>query len=208
MKTGAVIAAAGMSSRMKAFKPMLEFGSSTIIRTVISSLQSAGINEIVVITGHNAGMLEDHILSAGVTCLFNNEYKTTDMFYSAKIGLDYIKNKCDRVFFLPGDVPLFSKKSLIFMQKYMSDSGCKIILPLHDGIPGHPILIDHCAIPSLLSYNGSSGLKGAIDSFDGFKETIRLDDIGMTLDADYPEDYEKLKVYLRRKPDDTDTADV
>ena len=201
MKTGAVIAAAGLSSRMKAFKPMLELGGSTMIRTAISSLKSAGVSEIVVITGRNAGMLEDHVLSAGVTCLFNSRYRTTDMFCSAKIGLDYIKDQCGRVFFLPGDVPLFSKESLFSMQKNMNHTGCGILLPLHDGVPGHPILIDCKAIPSLTDYKGNGGLKGAVESFSGVKETIRLDDIGITLDADFPEDYERLKKYAGRRTD-------
>ena len=193
MKTGAVIAAAGMSSRMKAFKPMLPLGNSTIIETEISSFNSAGVREIVVVTGNNSEMLKKHIMSGGVTCIFNDRYRTTDMFCSAKIGLNYIKDRCDRVFFLPVDVPLFSKESLSFMQEYMNGSKCKILSPIHEGILGHPILIDNSAIQDLLDYEGNGGLKGAVDSFNGLKETIQIDDFGMTIDADYPEDYEKLK---------------
>lgn len=208
MKTGAVIVAAGMSSRMKAFKPLLALCGSTMIGTAISSLQSTGIHEIAVVTGHEAEKLEKYLSPSGVTCLYNDKHETTDMFYSAKIGLNYLKDRCDRVFFLPGDVPLFSRQSIGVMQNDMNCSSCKILQPIHDGKLGHPILIDSSVIQSLLDYKGSGGLKGAIDTFDGLKSTIELDDIGMTLDADRPEDYEKLKTYVRGRPDDTDTSGV
>ncbi len=200
--------AAGMSSRMKAFKPMLKLQSSTIIKTVISSLRSAGVDEIAVVTGNNAGLLSEHLSTTGVTCLFNPNYETTEMFDSAKIGLNYLKDQCDRIFFLPGDVPLFSKRSLKIMTDEMDRDGCKILMPMHDGKAGHPILIDNGAIPFLVGYEGSGGLKGAIDRFPGLKKTIQLDDIGMTLDADRPEDYERLKDYAGRLRDDTDETDV
>lgn len=208
MKTGAVIVAAGMSSRMKAFKPMLSLCGSTIIKTVISSLRSAGVGEIAVVTGNNAGLLSEHLSPTGVTCLFNPNYETTEMFDSSKIGLNYLKNRCDRIFFLPGDVPLFSIRSLKILTAEMDRDGCEILMPVHDGKAGHPILLDNSAIPFLVSYQGNSGLKGAIDHFPGLKRTIQLDDIGMTLDADRPEDYERLKDYAGRLRDDTDETDV
>lgn len=208
METGAVIAAAGMSSRMKAFKPMLKLQNSTMIKMVISTLRAAGVDEIAVVTGNNADLLSEHLSPTGVTCLFNSRYATTQMFDSAKIGLDYLKNRCSRIFFLPGDVPLFSERSLKSMAEEMDRSCCKILMPMHDGKPGHPILIDSSAIPFLINDTGSSGLKGAIDRFPGLKRTIQLNDIGMTLDADRPEDYERLKEYAGRLRDDTDPANV
>lgn len=204
MKTGAVIVAAGMSSRMKAFKPMLSLQGSTIIKTAIASLKSAGVGDIAVVIGNNAELLSEHLSPTGVTCLFNPNYETTEMFDSAKIGLNYLKNRCGRVFFLPGDVPLFLKRSLMLMEADMDRSGREILMPMHGGKAGHPILIDSRAIPFLVSYAGDGGLKGAIDRFPGLKGTIQLDDIGMTLDADRPEDYERLKDYAGRLRDDTD----
>lgn len=198
MEIGAVIVAAGMSSRMKAFKPLLALGDSTIIGTVITSLQSVGVKNIAVVTGNNAEMLKEYLKETGVTCLYNVNYETTDMFCSAKIGFDSLKDRCDRLFFLPGDVPLFSRQSLVSMLDHMNESNCKILLPMYNGQMGHPILLDSSAIPALIHYQGDGGLKEAIQNFPGLKETMELDDLGMTLDADRPEDYERLKAYIRR----------
>ena len=43
-KTGAVLVAAGLSSRMKDFKPMLPFGGSTVSRHMVSMLKDMDID--------------------------------------------------------------------------------------------------------------------------------------------------------------------
>ncbi len=195
MKTGAVVVAAGLSSRMKAFKPMLQISGSTVIKTAISTLKSAGVSTVVVVTGNNAGELRKHLSGLNVMCLYNERYASTDMFHSACMGLNHIQDKANRVFFLPGDVPLFSRQSLFTMIGYMYYSDCSILLPTHNGKRGHPVLIKSHIIPRLVSYKGDGGLKGAIDAFDGTKKTIELPDKGITIDVDRPEDYHLLKRY-------------
>ena len=47
MQTGALIVAAGKSSRMGDFKPMLQLGSISIAQRVINNFRQAGISKIV-----------------------------------------------------------------------------------------------------------------------------------------------------------------
>ena len=51
MRTGAVIVAAGMSSRMGEFKPLLQLGGLTFVQRVVSNFQQAKVFPIVVVTG-------------------------------------------------------------------------------------------------------------------------------------------------------------
>ena len=48
MQTGALIVAAGKSSRKGDFKPMLQLGSISIAQRVINNFRQAGISKIVV----------------------------------------------------------------------------------------------------------------------------------------------------------------
>ena len=66
METGAVVVAAGMSSRMGEFKPMLSIGSISIAQRVIATLRQAGASRMVVVTGYNAEELEWHLARSGV----------------------------------------------------------------------------------------------------------------------------------------------
>lgn len=91
MSIGAVIVAAGMSSRMGDFKPMLSIGSQSIARRIVSTLRQTGAEEIVMITGHNADALERHLEGCGLTFIRNERYASTQMFDSAALGLDYLR---------------------------------------------------------------------------------------------------------------------
>ena len=86
MQTGALIVAAGKSSRMGDFKPMLQLGSISIAQRVINNFRQAGISKIVVVTGYNADALERHLASNHVIFLRNEDYETTHMFDSVRIG--------------------------------------------------------------------------------------------------------------------------
>ena len=197
MKTGAVVVAAGLSSRMKSFKPMLQLSGSTVIRTAVSALRSAGVSPVVVVIGKNAEKLRKHLSDLDVIFVYNKNYASTDMYHSACMGLKSIHGKTDRVFFLPGDVPLFSRNSLFTMMGYMDYSSCSILIPAHNGKKGHPVLIKSDVIPQLVSYKGGEGLKGAIEAFAGAKDVIELPDMGLTIDADRPEDYQLLQSYAK-----------
>ena len=86
-KIGAVVAAAGLSSRMGAFKPLLPFDGDTVIGRCIANLRGAGAEEIVVVTGHRGDELTAHLRSLGVTTVHNPDYACTQMFDSLKLGL-------------------------------------------------------------------------------------------------------------------------
>ena len=59
--TGAVLVAAGLSSRMEAFKPMLPFGDSTVSRHIVNMLRDMGIDPVVVVIGHRGDELQQHL---------------------------------------------------------------------------------------------------------------------------------------------------
>ena len=101
MDTGAVVVAAGMSSRMGDFKPMLSIGSISVAQRVVATLKQAGAARVVVVTGYNAEELERHLASSGVVFLRNENYRTTHMFDSALIGLRYLRDKCRQVLTRP-----------------------------------------------------------------------------------------------------------
>ena len=60
-RTGAVILAAGLSSRMHEFKPLLELGDSTIIVRAIENLKTAGASPVIIVAGYKADQLMDYL---------------------------------------------------------------------------------------------------------------------------------------------------
>lgn len=191
MQIGALIVAAGMSTRMGEFKPMLSIGSISVAQRVIATLSQAGVEKIVMVTGYNATILERHLAGNGIIFLRNEEYEKTQMFDSVKIGLRYLQDKCDKVLFTPVDVPLFTARTV----KAIMDTGAPLACPMCDGKQGHPILIANELIPQILQDCGEQGLKGAMDRCSVPLMRIDVNDPGTIHDADTPEDFSRLLEY-------------
>ena len=191
MAIAALIVAAGMSSRMGAFKPMLNIGTISVAQRIVATFQQAGVDKIVMVTGFNAVALERHLAGSGIIFLRNEDYETTQMFDSVKIGLRYLENKCDKLLFTPVDVPLFTAHTV----KTMLSSNEKLACPICNGEKGHPLLIDNGLIPEILSDNGQQGLRGATARCSTPIRYIPVEDYGTVCDADTPEDFAALVDY-------------
>ena len=191
MQIGALIVAAGMSSRMGDFKPMLSIGSISVAQRVVATLSQAGVSKIVMVTGYNATMLERHLAGNGIIFLRNENYRNTQMFDSVKIGLSYLLDKCDKVLFTPVDVPLFTAKTV----KTILDSEAPLVVPVCQGEQGHPILIANELISEILEDSGEMGLRGALDRCSVPLLRVAVEDFGTIQDADTPEDFSKLLEY-------------
>ena len=191
MQIGALILAAGMSSRMGDFKPMLQIGSISVAQRVLATFSQAGIRRIVMVTGCNATALERHLAGNGIIFLRNEHYQTTQMFDSVKIGLSYLLGKCDKVLITPVDVPLFTAKTV----KTILDTQAPLVVPMCNGQRGHPILLDNSLIPAILADCGETGLQGAVSRCGAPLAAVEVDDFGTILDADTPEDFSKLLEY-------------
>ena len=191
MTNAALIVAAGMSSRMGDFKPLLNIGSISIAQRVVATFQQAGVDKIVMITGYNATLLERHLSGNGVVFLRNEDYQTTQMFDSVCIGLRYLRDKCDRVLFTPVDIPLFTAATV----RALLETDAPLACPAVDGETGHPTLIAASLIDRILSDPGDQGLRGALDRCGVELLLLPVEDRGVLHDADTPEDYKALLKY-------------
>jgi CTP:molybdopterin cytidylyltransferase MocA len=185
-KIGAVVAAAGLSSRMGAFKPLLPFDGVTVIERCIANLRMAGASEIVVVTGHRAGKLTERLANSGVTVVHNPLYAETQMFDSLCLGLRALPADCDTILLTPGDVPLVKPETVRALLAAEAGFAC----PVCAGRRGHPVALDAKWLAALLRYAGEGGLRGAVKAIGIPTAEVEVDDAGMPLDLDTPADYE------------------
>ncbi len=181
------IMAAGCSSRMGQFKPLLPIGNTTFIRRIIGVMRSAGLDEIVVVGGFEYEELAGHLDGEGVRLLYNPDFETTDMFASFKIALRVLTD-APAVMFTPADIVL--PDETVYRALLSSDPDADCIRPSYAGKSGHPILIRRRVFPMLLSYAGEDGLKSALNAADASYAWVDVDQKGILMDADTPEDYQ------------------
>lgn len=194
-KLGAVILAAGLSSRMNRFKPLLPVDGQSMIERVVSMMKSAGAEPVVVVTGHRAEDIRAHLKDAGVVFVHNERYSETQMLDSLLLGLQVLEGKCGRVLISPSDVPLVQQATV---ERVLSEKGA-FVRPLHLGEPGHPVALDMSLFPMLRQYRGEGGLRRAIESSGIDFAEFETDDRGVVMDNDTEEDYRALLDYYEAK---------
>ncbi len=192
-RIGALIIAAGMSSRMNAFKPLLPMGRDTVIQCALRRLQEGGVEYTVIVTGNKADLIEKHLEKWPVTFIRNHHYQKTQMFDSILLGLEKLRGKCDMFFLLPVDIPMFRPESLLEMIEALENCNSDCVRPSYKGKHGHPVLFSEKNIEYICSHDGRAGLKGAMDRMNIID--IVLEDMGILYDADTQEEYQELCKY-------------
>ncbi|MEE3493369.1 nucleotidyltransferase family protein [Ruminococcus sp.] len=188
---GAVIPAAGLSSRMGAFKPLLPCGSSTVIETAINSVLPYASTAVAVI-GHQGEKLRSVLTSSfndKLTIVTNPDYASTDMLRSVQLGLRAIEG-CGAFFLLPADMPLIKPRVYEALIAAFDDSA-DVIYPVFDGRRGHPPLISCSVVPAIMEYRGGGGLRAILNS--RVTKEVIISESGILTDLDTPQDYEAIK---------------
>jgi len=184
----AVIPAAGLSSRMHRFKPLLNFGDRPMIEVVIRLFQHCGIQDIVVVTGHNRSLMEPIIQKTGAGHVFNQDFET-GMLGSIQKGVAKISPSSKGFFLLPVDIPAIRPSTIKALVSAFENSKQNIIIPAFNKTPGHPPLIPARLIPQILGMDTNSNLGELLLSQKKFLVTQAVHDRGTLLDADTKEAY-------------------
>ena len=182
----AVIPAAGLSSRMGAFKPLLPFGCETVIEAAVGNALSFADRAVVVLgkCGEDVKEILTARFSERLIFVENPDYPATDMLCSVRIALKAV-DACDAFFLSPADMPMISPA--VYQSLAASFFDDEILIPVVNGKRGHPPLIASQLIPDILCYNGADGLRGF---YRGRRvREIVVEDAGTLADLDTPEDY-------------------
>ena len=188
----AIILAAGYSSRMGAFKPLLPFGETTVLERAIALFRAAGIADIRVVVGHRADELLPLLVRWQVRPLLNACY-AEGMFSSVLTAAASFEGEGGAFFLLPVDFPLVRPESVeILLGAYRRGAG-GILYPTCHGRRGHPPLLATSYRDAILSWPGTGGLSELLRQYQEDAANIETGDEGVLLDMDTPADYERLQ---------------
>ena len=193
MKIGAIILAAGLSTRIGEFKPLLTIGPRTFLGHTIHLFATSGINDIVVVTGHRAEKLKQELAHYSCRAVLNENF-TDGMFSSVQVGVKALDAEVEAFFLLPVDIPLVKTQTIEeLLQAIKQDSSALIFYPEHQKRRGHPPLIRCDLNKSILGYDGQGGLRALFKRYDQLSRNIQVNDPFILLDADTQSDYTGLK---------------
>lgn len=187
-----LILAAGLSSRMGEFKPLMPLRGKTLIENTVDSVFAGGAGTVVVVVGHRGKELSallDARYGERVHIAWNPHYASTDMLESVRIGCRALQ-PCDGFFLLPGDMPVVRQETFRKLVAAWSADIPRVIFPTLDGYRKHPPFIDFRLVPGLLAYQGEGGLRGLWQQHGEWIHTVPVDDAGVWMDLDTRTDYE------------------
>ncbi|MFR9145163.1 MAG: NTP transferase domain-containing protein [Mediterraneibacter sp.] len=188
MRVGAVIAAAGVPGGFAAYEKTDYTDGPDMVKRMIQVFHQAGVEDVAVITGYKARETEKSLSKLGAVFLRSPDYAGEQMLDYAVRGLDYFRKSCERIFFCPADVPLFSVQTV----KAMTEAESPVVIPVYEGRKGHPILIHADLVPGICAYRGGRGLKGAVDASGAAVCLLPVDDAGVALRAGADHTFEEM----------------
>lgn len=189
----AIILAAGFSSRMKYFKPLLPVGGETITDRIIATFLQNGV-EICLVVGWQQHELRAGIKTQNVRIAENPDYQQ-GMFTSVQAGLRYMQDmQADyKAFFvIPVDIPLVRPFTIRCLLAAAEERPGKIFYPEFRGKRGHPPLIPGEMVPDILDWQKGGNLKAVLDANEKIAVRVKVPDCNILFDIDDPADYEKL----------------
>jgi molybdenum cofactor cytidylyltransferase len=191
----AIVLAAGFSSRMGAFKPLLSFGGRTVLGHVVANLREAGVRHIQVVTGYQAELLAPELGALGVTAVHNANF-AGGMFTSVQAGVASLPAAIEGFLLLPVDVPLVRASTLRRVLAAAATSRAPIVHPTFRGNHGHPPFVGGTLFSEILESDGEGGLRPILDRHEREACDVAVFDRGCLLDMDCPEEYRALLMAL------------
>ncbi len=194
-RPSAIILAAGYSRRMRRFKPLLTLGRRTVLERVVSLYRSAGVTDIRVVTGFRSQSIRS-VMTGLPVAVVHNPAHDEGMFASVLAGIDTLDPDVPSFFVHPVDIPLVRPHTLAMLMGALDRRPSPVAYPVFDEQRGHPPLIDGTLKETILSHSGGGGLSALLRRFDATALNVQVADEGVLLDADTPDDFQRLETRL------------
>ena len=140
---GAVLLAAGSGSRLGGRpKPLLELGGVPLIRRQLIALSGAGVDEVVVVLGHHADVIEASVRDFPVT-LARNPSPDDGQASSVRTGLQALAGKLDAVVVALADQPMINAQDISeLISAFKKRGAAQMVVPRIAGEPGNPVIFE------------------------------------------------------------------
>ena len=189
---GAVLLAAGSGSRM-GHKPkcLLELGGVPLIRRQLIALSGAGVDEVVVVLGHHAELIEPVVQTFPVT-LVRNPNPDDGQVSSQRLGLAALGGKLDAVIVALADQPLINAQDITALIGAFKKrpEGTSVVFPQFNGERGNPVMFSNEVREQILAGAANVGCRQWQAANAQAVAPFVTDNRRYRVDVDTPEDLE------------------
>jgi molybdenum cofactor cytidylyltransferase len=189
---GAVILAAGGSSRFGQPKQLLIFRGETLVRRAVRAATEAGCAPVVVVVGECGEAIRDELRETAVVIIGNPDWKH-GLGSSIRYGLKQLGGltpQSEAVVLLTSDQPLVETKTVSALITEQGKTGKPIVASSYANTLGVPALFDRSCFERLLTLADDSGAKALIAERPYDVASIAFEE--GAIDIDTPADLQRL----------------
>lgn len=194
-KVAAILLAAGRSVRMGSCKQLLPLGGSTVIDRCLATLQRGGIDDIVVVVSESGQEVAAAAQKHGARVVVNRT-AGGDMASSVRTGRDAVDADVSGILVALCDYPLVAPETVAVLVRLHGIFPEGIITPEFDGRRGHPLLFARTILDELAE---DMTLRDVVGLDPHRRYDLPVDDAGILMDMDTPEDYARLAGMVDRE---------
>jgi len=192
-RIAAIVLAAGQSKRMGANKLLADLGGAPMIRRSVEAARAAGVESVIVVTGHEAGKIAAAVEGPGIEIVHNPNY-AHGLATSLKRGLAALPGDADAVLVCLGDMPRVTPKAMgRLIAAFNPEERRTICVPVHRGQRGNPVLWGAKHFAAMAALDGDRGAKALMEQFADELVEVEMADDGVLIDADTPEALVRLR---------------
>ena len=190
LRIGALILAAGGSSRMGTPKPLLHFRDDNFINTLVHTASLVELNPIIVVTGFMSEIVAASITPVDGLIVVQNENWQEGQGSSIATGTRAIPDDIDAMIIMLVDQPGITTGLLSVLITTYQDSQKPIVITRVGELLTPPTLMDKVCFPALLNLKGDEGARKLLSLFD-YQECNWQEDNSLK-DVDTPDEYQAL----------------
>lgn len=188
-----IILAAGESSRMGRDKALLPYQGSTFLENILKALATAGISRVAVVLGHHAEEIQKALDLTETIIVINSDYQRGQTS-SLQAGLRAIdRHDVESVLLCLVDHPAVRVETVRTLVNTYAASHAPVVIPMHDGRRGHPVLIGRELFEELDAIEPGQGANSVIRKYRERTQFVDVEDEGVLIDVDEPETFERLR---------------
>lgn len=196
-----LVLAAGASARMGEDKALLRWDGATFLERVISSLRTAGASPIRIVLGANHDEITARLDLAADEITHNPDWER-GMLSSIQAGLASLPDNGNDIagaLVWPVDHPCVSSRLVREMIAGFVGVSPPIVLPVHQGRRGHPVLFAARLFPALMTAPVDEGARHVVRANADAILAIETDEDGVLVNLNDRESYQQI---LSRRPPD------
>jgi molybdenum cofactor cytidylyltransferase len=159
----AIVLAAGRSRRMGTQKLLLPFAGGTVIGRVVDALLSSPVDRVLVVIPPDEPQIRSALAGRRVE-LVENPDPQGDMLSSVRCGLRALPAETETILVAPGDQPSIDAGLVSDLLAAYRQSERGIVVPLHAGRRGHPLVFSARFRSEILARFDDLGLRGLLAS--------------------------------------------